>query len=103
MNLSATEVHPRKSTGWSLAPASILRNRLFFSHRSPQTPSLPDADPRSGRPRSAGRKSKFLAVSKARWRKQALDWLKADLAAWSKIIASGLPQSRQSGSRTFQH
>ena len=27
-----------------------------------QTPSLPDADPRSDRPRSAGRKSKFLAV-----------------------------------------
>ena len=29
---------------------------------SPQTPSLPGADPRSGRPRCAGRESKFLAV-----------------------------------------
>ena len=29
---------------------------------SPQTPSLPGADPRSGRPRCAGRESKFLAA-----------------------------------------
>ena len=28
-------------------------------------------------------------VTKARWRKQALDWLKADLGAWSKILDTG--------------
>ena len=37
--------------------------RLFSAPRSPQTPSLPCADPRSGRPRRGGRKSKFLAVN----------------------------------------
>ncbi len=28
-------------------------------------------------------------AAKARWRKQALDWLKADLAAWSKALEAG--------------
>ena len=37
--------------------------------------------------------------NKARWRKQAIDWLKADLAAWSKILESGPPQARQVISR----
>ena len=40
---------------------------------------------------------------KARWRQQAIDWLKADLTAWSKILESGPPQARQSISRTIQH
>ena len=41
---------------------------------------------------------------KARWRKQAIDWLKADLAAWSKILESGPPQARQAIHRkTLQH
>jgi len=42
-------------------------------------------------------------AAKARWRKQAIDWLKADLAAWSKILDSGPPQSRQFISQTLQH
>ena len=33
MNLSATKVHPRKSTVRSLGPASIRRVRRFFSPR----------------------------------------------------------------------
>jgi tetratricopeptide (TPR) repeat protein len=41
--------------------------------------------------------------AKARWRKQALDWLKSDLAAWSKIPVSGPPQARQSVAQTLQH
>ncbi len=40
--------------------------------------------------------------TKVRWRKQAIDWLKADLAAW-KILESGPPQARQSISETLQH
>ena len=32
---------------------------------------------------------------KVRWCKQAIDWLKADLAAWSEILQSGPPQARQ--------
>jgi serine/threonine-protein kinase len=41
--------------------------------------------------------------TKARWRKQAIDWLKADLAAWSKILKEGPPQARQSIPATLQH
>ena len=33
-------------------------------------------------------------ASKVKLRRQALDWLKAELAAWSKILESGPPQSR---------
>ena len=33
-------------------------------------------------------------AKKAHWRKQAMDWLKADLAAWSKILESGPPQAK---------
>ena len=42
-------------------------------------------------------------TAKTRWRKQAMDWLKADLAAWSKILESGPPQVRQVISQTLQH
>jgi hypothetical protein len=43
------------------------------------------------------------AKAKARWRKQANDWLKADLAAWSKVLEGGSPQARQAISQTLQH
>ena len=33
--------------------------------------------------------------AKTRWRKQAMDWLSADLAAWSKILDTGPPQARR--------
>ncbi len=39
----------------------------------------------------------------SRWRKQAIDWLEADLTAWSKILESGSPQVRQSITQTLQH
>jgi serine/threonine-protein kinase len=42
-------------------------------------------------------------AAKARWRKQAIDWLKADLAARSKVLKSDSPQARQSISQTLQH
>jgi len=42
-------------------------------------------------------------AAKARWRKQALDWLKADLPAWSNVLGSGLSQAHQSVSQTLQH
>ena len=31
--------------------------------------------------------------TRARWRKQALDWLRADLAAWSKVLQRGEPHA----------
>jgi serine/threonine-protein kinase len=42
-------------------------------------------------------------AAKAGWRKQAIDWLKADLAAWSKILESGAPQAKQDIAQTLQH
>ncbi len=42
-------------------------------------------------------------TAKARRRKQAIDWLKADLAAWSRILESGPAQARQANSQTLQH
>ena len=41
MNLSATKVHPRKSTVRSLGPASIRRVRRFFSPSLPRSPRPP--------------------------------------------------------------
>ncbi len=43
------------------------------------------------------------AATKAGWRKQAIDWLKADIAAWSKILENSPPQARQAVSQTLQH
>jgi serine/threonine-protein kinase len=42
-------------------------------------------------------------AAKARWRKQALDWLKADLAAWAKVLETGPPRARPSIQQTLQH
>jgi len=42
---------------------SSFRIQPSFAPRSPQTPSLPDARPRSDRPRCDGRESNFLAVN----------------------------------------
>jgi len=41
--------------------------------------------------------------TKARWRKQSLDWLKADLAAWLRVLQTGPPELRQSIPQTLQH
>ena len=41
-------------------------------------------------------------ASRTRWRRQALEWLEADLAAWSKTLKTGSPQSRQALPRTLQ-
>jgi tetratricopeptide (TPR) repeat protein len=43
------------------------------------------------------------AAAKARWRTQALDWLKADLAAWAPVLKGGTPQARQPVAATLQH
>jgi hypothetical protein len=42
-------------------------------------------------------------ASKARWRNQAIRWLEADLAAWSKVVESGLPRAGGEVARTLQH
>jgi eukaryotic-like serine/threonine-protein kinase len=35
--------------------------------------------------------------------RKALDWLKAELATWNKVLESGLPESRLAIVQTFQH
>jgi serine/threonine-protein kinase len=42
-------------------------------------------------------------ASKVKLRRQALDWLKADLAAWSKILESGAPQAGRVVVSTLTH
>jgi tetratricopeptide (TPR) repeat protein len=42
-------------------------------------------------------------AARSRWRKQAIDWLKADLIAWSQILASGPSQARPTIVETLQH
>jgi serine/threonine-protein kinase len=42
-------------------------------------------------------------AAKARWRKQAIDWLQADLGAWLKSLDKATPQARQAILQTLQH
>lgn len=88
MNLSTTGIHPRKSTVRSrnagLQSPSRHSTFVFPPIAPAQTPSLPGTDPRSGRFRFAGRKSKFLAV--------------IPLAAVFAILALMMPQTAQSQS-----
>ena len=39
----------------------------------------------------------------ARWRKQALDWLKADLAHWTKLARSDLPEAKATAKQVLDH
>jgi tetratricopeptide (TPR) repeat protein len=41
--------------------------------------------------------------AKARWRKQAVAWLEAELATWTKLLEGGPPQVRQPVSEAIQH
>ena len=41
--------------------------------------------------------------AKACWRRQALDWLKADLTFWTKLVGTGPPPARQSVAKTLEH
>jgi hypothetical protein len=40
---------------------------------------------------------------KARWRKQALDWLRADLVHWTKQAEAGKPEANSLIGQTLQH
>jgi superkiller protein 3 len=41
--------------------------------------------------------------ARARWRNQALAWLRADLALWTKQLVSGRPDDRRQVANTMQH
>jgi serine/threonine-protein kinase len=40
---------------------------------------------------------------KARWRKQAIEWLKADLAHWTKQVQTSTPEAKALVGQTLQH
>ena len=42
-------------------------------------------------------------AAKAKLRPQALDWLKAELAAWSKLLDTGKPEDRATVQKTLRH
>jgi tetratricopeptide (TPR) repeat protein len=42
-------------------------------------------------------------AARTRWRRQAIDWLRADLAFWTKQVETGPPQARQFVTQTLQH
>jgi Tfp pilus assembly protein PilF len=46
---------------------------------------------------------KLSEKERATWRRQALDWLTADLAAWTKVIEQNLPQAGATARRTLTH
>ncbi len=79
----------------------------FYAEALSGTPQL--ADDRDNQHRYNAARSAALAVvgqgkdkpplnesAKARWRKQSIAWLKAELAAWSKVLESGTSQARSS-------
>ena len=44
----------------------------------------------------------LLDVAQSNWRKKALDWLKSDIGAWSKLSEGSSPQKRQAIAQTLQ-
>lgn len=42
-------------------------------------------------------------VAKANLRQKSLDWLKAELAAWNELLASGTPKDRPTNVQTLSH
>jgi Flp pilus assembly protein TadD len=46
---------------------------------------------------------KLADEERARLRQQALDWLRADLTAWTKVMDQGPPQARQVVAQMLQH
>src|SRR5262249_20834858 len=43
------------------------------------------------------------ASARRRWRQQALDWLRADLALWRQRLADGTPAERPALRQTLRH
>jgi serine/threonine-protein kinase len=42
-------------------------------------------------------------AARTRWRRQAIDWLRSDLAASSRILENGPPQARRATSRSLRY
>ena len=51
----------------------------------------------------ANDKPPLAEKDKAYWRKQALDWLKADLASWTRQAETGKPEAKALVSQILQH
>ena len=57
---------------------------------------------RAGRGEGVGRKD-LDEKERARWRRQALDWLRADLEAWSKRLPGDKPEERTAVAMQMRH
>jgi tetratricopeptide (TPR) repeat protein len=87
---------------------------LFFEEALTRSPALaqdPSNGTRSGAACAAalagcgqgGEAAKLDEKERARWRKQALTWLEADLALWTKQVQSGTPQDRKNAAVALRH
>src|SRR5262249_42672988 len=47
--------------------------------------------------------TRLSEATRARWRKQALEWLQADLRLWTMQLKSGTPQTRGLALETLRH
>jgi hypothetical protein len=61
---------------------------------------VPPPSPTPGQAKDA---AKLDDEERPRLRKQALDWLRADLAAWTKLIDRGLPTDRVAVQQKLKH
>jgi serine/threonine-protein kinase len=92
-------------------PRAVAR---FYAAAFAAEPKLA-AEPRSGHRYNAARAAALAAAGRgedaikladeerARWRQQALDWLRADLAAWAKTLEAAKPEVRAAVRQTLQH
>ena len=88
------------------APAPIQRNALEGQGRKSDeggqvttlSPSLTAAEGQGGRADLP-----FDDDAKAKLRAQALDWLKAELATWTKLVESAAPEQRAAIAQILQH
>jgi serine/threonine-protein kinase len=86
----------------------------FYAAAFAEQPKLAE-DPRGGHRYNAACAAALAAAGqgqdadplddqeKARLRRQALDWLRADLTAWAKVVEKDSPQDRALVQRTLQH
>ena len=91
------------ATAYALYDQNDKATEYYRKHSRPTRSSATTAEPSTDTtppaqrrwPRRRGKDEPTLDdAAKAKLRRQALDWLKAELTAWSKQLESGPPQSR---------
>ncbi len=101
--------------------AQMAYDRKHFAAATRLRAEALESDPKLGNDRQAGHRYNAACAAalvaagqardelppndatKARLRRQALDWLKAELAAWTKLIETGPPQAGPGIGQTLDH